>query len=733
MLYIFKNKKTKIVTAMLSMLSMLGVVFMLIMQIRDVSAAVDFEKVLEQFPESYHESLTAIHEAHPDWTFEAVSIEPDWNTVIKNESKLSRKLVPATGKLMSLGLMENNKWYSTPTAWKAYEEIDGAYNFEANDWVSFDTGKWSQASVDAISYVMDPRNWLTEEYIFMFEQLSFNESHDTAEIVNNTLRGSFMYDSVCPGAPDNMTYAQVIVEAAKDAKVSAVHLAVRLIQEKGINNDVLGKGVVSSDGKTYTAATGKEKVIYYNYFNIGASGSGQNQVINNGGIRAAKEKWTSPYLAIMGGALFIGSDYIKIGQDTLYFQQFSVVNKSYMYWKQYSQNLTATVTEGCKVYTTYKNAGLLESSYVFRIPVYKDIPDEACKRPASPSGDLKTTANPNNRLKEITVNDGTLPLTPSFSHDQYTYSVTVPYSTEKITLNATAIAETSKVSGTGEKSLKVGTNTYKITCTSQYGTSRTYNVSITREKSPILSTYLTSLTPDSGKFTTDFSKNTGKYTMTVNNSVSKLGFTYKMESSESLVELRFNDETTVCSDGVIPSCSLKVGKNLIYIDVYDKADKTGNMYTYEITVTRNGATSFDNKKLQINGSYINGFTIGEKISAVIKSVSVVNGKVQVLDSNKKVKSNDAIIATGDYITVYDTDGKVFKQYRAIVYGDIDGNGKIDAYDYVYIKKHHWVKPILTGIKLEAANVYAKTEAVDLYDMAIMKKYLWNNGKISQTR
>lgn len=104
----------------------------------------------------------------------------------------------------------------------------------------------------------------------------------------------------------------------------------------------------------------------------------------------------------MGGAVKVYTGYIGIGQDTIYFEMFSVVNPKYYYWKQYAQNLTATLTEGSKIYETYKNAGLLNSSFVFRIPVYKNMPS-SCKKPASPSGDERTTANPNTRLSGISA------------------------------------------------------------------------------------------------------------------------------------------------------------------------------------------------------------------------------------------------------------------------------------------------------------------------------------------
>ena len=406
--------------------------------IYDIMADTSFEQTLKSFPESYRPYIQALHDKHPNWTFEAFNTGLDWNEVLKNEALLKRKLVPAAGHSMSLGLADLKSngewaWYQTPTAWKAYDDVAGAYNYPANNWVSFDTGYWNQASITAISYVMDPRNWLNESYIYMFEKLSYDGNHDTVELVNSTLHGTFMYNAKCPGAPNNMTYAQVIVEAAKKSKVSAIHLAVRLRQEKGTSNDELGKGVSTRNGSYFYQANGDGNAVYYNFFNIGAAGDGKQTVINNGGKEAKAEGWTSPYLAIMGGAVKVYNGYIGIGQDTIYFEMFSVVNHKYYYWKQYAQNLTATLTEGSKIYETYKNAGLLNSSFVFRIPVYNNMPT-SCNKPASPSGDERTTANPNTRLSGISATlidmDGkssNANLTPSFNSERTEYSLVVPY------------------------------------------------------------------------------------------------------------------------------------------------------------------------------------------------------------------------------------------------------------------------------------------------------------------
>lgn len=709
--------------------------------IYDIMADTSFEQTLKSFPESYRPYIQALHDKHPNWTFEAFNTGLDWNEVLKNEAALSRKLVPAAGHSMSLGLADLKSngewaWYQTPTAWKAYDDVAGAYNYSANNWVSFDTGYWNQASTSAISYIMDPRNWLNESYIYMFEKLSYDGNHDTVELVNSTLHGTFMYNAKCPGAPNNMTYAQVIVEAAKKSKVSAIHLAVRLRQEKGTSNDELGKGVSTKDGSHFYQANGDGNAVYYNFFNIGAAGSGKQTVINNGGKEAKAEGWTSPYLAIMGGAVKVYTGYIGIGQDTIYFEMFSVVNPKYYYWKQYAQNLTATLTEGSKIYETYKNAGLLNSSFVFRIPVYKNMPS-SCKKPASPSGDERTTANPNTRLSGISATlidmDGkssNANLTPSFNSAITEYSLVVPYKVSQIKLSASAYAKTSSISGTGTHSLKVGNNEFNIVCKSEYGTTKTYKVKVTRAEG---STYLTSLSSSKSGFNETFKMNTYKYTMRVANDVTSLALNYKTESSIAIVEMRTGSTTTVLSNGTTGNINLPEGTTKVYIDVYPSASDRSERKTYEVDITRLTKVSVDFKALILKDQYIHNFAVGDTVDTALQRLKVTGGTAQITDSSGNVKSGDKIIGTGDMLRIHDSNGSLYMSKNIVIYGDVNGDGKIDMFDAAYLKKHVWINPFLTGIKLEAANVYEKSEGIDIMDMAVIKKCMWYGGTINQKR
>ena len=103
------------------------------------------------------------------------------------------------------------------------------------------------------------------------------------------------------------------------------------------------------------------------------------------------------------------------------------------------------------------------------------------------------------------------------------------------------------------------------------------------------------------------------------------------------------------------------------------------------------------------------------------------------NKTQAVKKNDAIIATGDYVTIYNEDGKVYKQYQIVIYGDVNGDGQVNILDHSDIKIQCWYSKILKGAYSEAADVNTISKGIDILDMADLKLYMWYKGTLKQTR
>ncbi|MEE0599669.1 MAG: SH3 domain-containing protein [Ruminococcus sp.] len=414
------------------------------------SSDADFESYMTKqgFPESYKPYLRKLHEQHPKWIFTAQKLGVDWNTALKEECVVGRNLVHS----------------SALASWKSMEK--GAYDFNGGYWYGLD-GSWVAASKEIIMYYMDPRNFLNDTYIFMFENQSYDPSYQSESGVKTILADTFMSGSyTCPDTRKKYTYSQTFMDAAKKSGVSPYHLASRCRNEQGVN------------GAPQSLGTVKGYENYFNFFDIQAYAT-STMTAAEMGCKYAKTTnptyllpWTNQYKSIVGGSIFLGTGYITKGQDTLYLQKFDMVDGGNgLYYHQYMTCVFGQANEAISLKNAYSQ-DILDSAMEFKIPVYNNMPDKLCPKPTS-SGDN------NNYLKSLSVSGTSI--SPKFDKFTTSYTAKVNAEVSSVTVNANPLGKSAKVSGKGKVSLKTGENTVKVTCTAASGVKRTYTIKITRK------------------------------------------------------------------------------------------------------------------------------------------------------------------------------------------------------------------------------------------------------------
>lgn len=325
----------------------------------------DFEASIAGFPESYKPYLRTLHGKYPEWTFRPYNTGLDFSTAVSNEASNNRSLVEKT--------------YNESLKSKA----NGDYNAATGTYIAKDGTSWISASRNTVAYFMDPRNFLNETHISMFEQLSYDSSVHTQQGVEAVLNGSFMYNtkigylnSAGLYIATSDTYSSKIMSAASQTQVSPYYIASKILQEvgKNANTKYAGMGAGSSINGEYPGYKG-----YYNFYNIGAS-DGSNAVAN--GLKWASSgtsynrPWNEPSKSIIGGAKYIGESFINCGQNTTYFQRFNVIsNGSYsLYTHQYMTSIYGCASEAATTSAGYASVGIAKRSFV--IPVYTNMPEK---------------------------------------------------------------------------------------------------------------------------------------------------------------------------------------------------------------------------------------------------------------------------------------------------------------------------------------------------------------------
>lgn len=575
----------------------------------DYKPDADFEEYLDSqgFPDSYKDGLRQLHAQYPNWVFVADHNGKDWFDVLENQNVIGRSLTYGSAK----------------SSWKSV--ADGCYDWESGQYTQLDSGGWVQASSALVEYALDPRNFLNADNIFMFENLSFDSSLQDESGLESMVDGTFMENSSHDLTYDgrNYTYITGLLLAGQESGVSPYHLASRILQEQG--NSGYGSSISGTQSGYYWG--------YYNYYNIGAYASGGLTAVQNGLKYASYpdsstlRPWNTRMKSIIGGAIYLGKSYINRGQNTLYYEKFDMTGRGH----QYMTNVLAPRSESVKSAQGYSDSNKNNIAFIFRIPVYENMPENVCE---IPTGD----GSPNNRLSDLYV-DG-YSLTPTFSLYKTEYSLIVDYDTSSVYVGGSTLDSSADVSGLGYHDLSVGSNDITITVTAANGDDQDYTITVVRQdKEP-------DPTPEP------------------------------------------DPEPDVAYPGFSTTLSV------------DEDEK-----------------------------YISGLTVSGYVQDVLDKIDNYNGAYsKILNKNGNVK--DGLVGTGDILITYNSSGEEVSRYEIVIYGDVNGDGEIDLFDFAQIKRSILGIADPSGVYWKAADCNRDGE-LDLFDFAMVKRYILGVGSINQ--
>lgn len=333
------NKRKKIIYIVLLL------VMMLVMG-NSKCYAFETSTISDTFPASYQSYIDKLKAEHPNWILKAFYTHLDWNNVLNSE---------ASGQYSRV----QNSAYGD--AWK---------RVEASGDSSYDAAGFVLASRAAVAYTLDPRNFLNDQGIFQFRVIDANVDSDTESAVNEVAYNTPMYNA----SYSNETYASIIKNVGVEKNIAPTFIISRTRQETAC--DIIRNGSINGQNSKYPG--------YYNFFNIGAvDGSGAVQA----GINLAYSMgWNTPKLAIAGGMDWLNKNYVKYGQNTVYFQKFDVANPygnaTVLLKSQYMTNISAPMGEAKHAYNGISRAGTLNNVYTFYIPIYENMPSMASPVPS---------------------------------------------------------------------------------------------------------------------------------------------------------------------------------------------------------------------------------------------------------------------------------------------------------------------------------------------------------------
>ena len=715
---------------------------------------------IDAFPVSYQPYLKVLKQKHPNWNFIALYTDLDWNYVIDNENIFGKNLVP-------ISYHDN---------WKNIK--NGEYNVEV------DKG-WVDSSRKAVEYTMDPRNFLNEVRIFQFEILSYDEKTNNLDGIEKILYGTEFYNKIVEyknSSGNNIVtsdkYSDLILKGGITSKVSTYHLASRIKQEVGpfLSHSSIS-GIVS----------GFEGL--YNFYNIGATSSSEPMGAIKNGLQYAKDgkgasqeiknkyliPWNTKEKAITGGAIFIGASYINIGQNTIYLQKFDVNDEKggELFWHQYMTNVLAPYSESKLVYNGYKNSGIFESGLTFIIPVYDNMPELPIESPsildndftsdntkmfANVSTKLNVRSGPGSSYEIITTLDSKEQVTRIAKGKQsgelwdrvilengivgyvfQSYLEPVPeiqVSEIKLSLEKTTINKNERIK-LGIEILPIEAENTQLEFLSSdnsiamidndgniLGLSSgkcTITVKASNNVSASIDINVYSPVTDIGIDATDivleigdeFNLNVIIYPEDATNK--QVIFT---SQNNNIASIDNNGKIIAKNIGntkiIIKSLDTNIEKS-INIQVIEKLDENELVFDESLIINANEIYGLDYKNNTVND---------------IKNLIKTNYDIKIFNYKDEELKEIDFVGTGSKIRIY-KDNNFLREYQLILYGDVNGDGKINSVDLLVLQRHILEIEKVDGLFLKAGNINKNGKNPNSVDLLFIQRHILNLKIIEQ--
>ena len=633
---------------------------------------------------------------------------------------------------------------------------------------------------------MDPRNFLNEVRIFQFEALSFDEYSDNLDAVEKILYGTEFYNNKVSyldsnGNIINMSekYSDLILRAGRTSLVSPYHLASRIKQEVG---PFLSHSSISGNVEGFKGL--------YNFYNIGATSSSEPMGAIKNGLRYARDgngaseetkrkyliPWNTKERSITGGSIFIGSSYINVGQNNIYLQKFDVIdhNGDGLFWHQYMTNVLAPYSESKSIYNGYSKSDLLDLPMNFVIPVYDNMPEIPVQSPSINQNDFLS----DNSIIYCTATNVNIRTGPSTSYEVITKVNTNDKMTrlkkgrqagekwDMVKLESGIIGYIYQSYVTEVPPIQIENIELSIDNTTiNKGDTKKLNVKITPEEAKGLEVAYTSSNPnvvtvDNNGNIKGISSGEAVITVKAKNSNAQAQINIKVYSKVTGIVVDENDVSIQIGDSFKLKAEVEPddadNKEISYISentdiaiveedgtiIGKKEGKTKiiisskeNPSIYKecvITVVRKMEDSeihFDNS-LVVEGLEISGIDYKNNKVSDIKNLITTDLELEFVNYKDEILEDNSLIGTGSKIRVKEN-GNILREYKIILYGDSNGDGRINSVDLLVLQRHILEIESLDDIFIKASNVRRVGVKPTSIDLLLIQRHILGLQEIKQ--
>lgn len=132
-------------------------------------------------------------------------------------------------------------------------------------------------------------------------------------------------------------------------------------------------------------------------------------------------------------------------------------------------------------------------------------------------------------------------------------------------------------------------------------------------------------------------------------------------------------------------------------------------------VSQNYIKEYKEENIKIYGNTLSGMDYRNNTVQYLKEK--LASDITVYNRNGQVLSNADLVGTGCRV-VYDG-----QELVALLYGDVNGDGKINSVDLLVLQRHILEIEMLTGVYLSAGNISKNGKNPSSYDSLIIQRHI----------
>lgn len=144
----------------------------------------------------------------------------------------------------------------------------------------------------------------------------------------------------------------------------------------------------------------------------------------------------------------------------------------------------------------------------------------------------------------------------------------------------------------------------------------------------------------------------------------------------------------------------------------------------KVIVVRNMQDSeihFDSS-LTLNSLEISGMDYQENTVGDILSKITTDLEIEIVNNKDEVLQDTNLVGTGSKIRVKEN-GKILREYTILLYGDINGDGKIDSVDLLVLQRHILEIETVEGIYKKAGNIRKNGKKPTSLDLLLIQRHV----------